>query len=46
MSLPVKKIKIGEYLAKLQARKWLCRARSATLIKVEESARHSPPVCS
>ena len=46
MSLPVKKIKIGEYLAKLQARKWLCRARAATLIKVEESSRHSAPFCS
>jgi len=33
-------VKIGEYLAKLQARAWLSRTRLAnTLLKDEESAR-------
>ena len=42
LSLPVKKIKIGEYLAKGQARRWLSRAPCAPgqhTARDEESAR-------
>jgi len=49
MSLPLKKIEIGEYLARLHKRRWLPRALCApghhTLLKKEESARHNPPFC-
>ena len=34
LSLRVKKIKIGEYLAKLQAKTWLSRALSSSFISV------------
>ena len=48
LSVPVKKIKIGAYLAKLQARMWLSRALcvclATTLLKEEESARHILPI--
>ena len=41
LSLRVKKIKIGEYLAKLQARAWLSRAVSSSFSMSSVSARQA-----
>jgi len=42
LSLRVKKIKIGEYLAKLQAKTWLSRALSSSFISVLARCASSP----